>query len=73
MVFYCADESTAFTGDTLFRMSVGRTDFEGGSYTDLMASLKNVLAKLPEDTTILPGHGPKSTIAYEIRYNPYLQ
>lgn len=73
VVFYCADESTAFTGDTLFRMSVGRTDFAGGSYTDLMASLKNVLAKLPEDTTILPGHGPKSTIAYEIRYNPYLQ
>jgi glyoxylase-like metal-dependent hydrolase (beta-lactamase superfamily II) len=72
VVFYCAEESTAFTGDTLFRMSVGRTDFEGGSYTALMSSLANVLAKLPEDTTILPGHGPKSTIAYEVRYNPYM-
>ena len=71
--FYCAEEHTAFTGDTLFRMSVGRTDFDGGSYTDLMSSLTNVLAKLPTDTVILPGHGPQSTIDYELRYNPYLQ
>ena len=73
VVFYCAEEHTAFTGDTLFRMSVGRTDFEGGSYTDLMASLVHVLAKLPSDTVILPGHGPQSTIDYELHYNPYLQ
>ena len=72
VVFYCAEEHTAFTGDTLFRMSVGRTDFDGGSYTDLMSSLANVLAKLPADTVILPGHGPQSTIDYELRYNPYL-
>ena len=72
VVFYCAEERTAFTGDTLFRMSVGRTDFDGGSYTDLMSSLTNVLAKLPTDTVILPGHGPQSTIDYELRYNPYL-
>jgi glyoxylase-like metal-dependent hydrolase (beta-lactamase superfamily II) len=72
VVFYCAEEHTAFTGDTLFRMSVGRTDFEGGSYTDLMDSLANVLAKLPSETVVLPGHGPQSTIAYEVRYNPYM-
>ena len=72
VVFYCAEEHTAFTGDTLFRMSVGRTDFEGGSYEDLMSSLANVLAKLPDDTTILPGHGPQSTIGYEKKYNPYM-
>ena len=72
VVFYCAEERTAFTGDTLFRMSVGRTDFDGGSYAQLMSSLANVLAKLPADTVILPGHGPKSTIDYELRYNPYL-
>ena len=72
VVFYSAEEHTAFTGDTLFRMSVGRTDFEGGSYTQLMSSLTNVLAKLPADTVILPGHGPQSTIADELRYNPYL-
>ena len=72
VVFYCAEERTAFTGDTLFRMSVGRTDFDGGNYTQLMSSLANVLAKLPADTVILPGHGPQSTIDYELRYNPYL-
>lgn len=72
VVFYCAEEHTAFTGDTLFRMSVGRTDFDGGSYTQLMSSLANVLAKLPAETVILPGHGPQSTIDYELRYNPYL-
>ena len=72
VVFYCAEESTAFTGDTLFRMSVGRTDFDGGSFAQLMSSLANVLAKLPADTVILPGHGPQSTIDYELRYNPYL-
>lgn len=72
VVFYCAEEHTAFTGDTLFRMSVGRTDFEGGSYEDLMNSLANVLAKLPDETTILPGHGPQSTIGYEKKYNPYM-
>ena len=72
VVFYSAEEHTAFTGDTLFRMSVGRTDFDGGSYTQLMSSLANVLAKLPADTVILPGHGPQSTIDYELRYNPYL-
>lgn len=72
VVFYSAEEHTAFTGDTLFRMSVGRTDFEGGSYTQLMSSLTNVLAKLPADTVILPGHGPQSTIADELRFNPYL-
>ena len=72
VVFYCAEEHTAFTGDTLFRMSVGRTDFEGGSYEDLMNSLANVLAKLPDETTILPGHGPQSTIGYEKKYNTYM-
>jgi glyoxylase-like metal-dependent hydrolase (beta-lactamase superfamily II) len=72
VVFYCAEEHIAFTGDTIFRMSVGRTDFEGGSYEALMNSLANVLAKLPSETVILPGHGPQSTIADELRYNPYL-
>jgi glyoxylase-like metal-dependent hydrolase (beta-lactamase superfamily II) len=54
-------------------MSIGRTDFDGGSYTDMMASLKNVVAKLPGDTVIYSGHGPASNIAEELRYNPYLR
>jgi len=72
VVFYCEAEKVAFSGDTLFRMSVGRTDFEGGSYTELMNSLKNVLAKLPAETEVFSGHGPKTTIGEEMRYNPYL-
>ncbi len=72
VVFYCEEEKVVFSGDTLFRMSVGRTDFEGGSYTELMNSLKNVLGKMPAETTVYSGHGPKTTIGEEMRYNPYL-
>lgn len=73
VVFYCAQEHIVFTGDTLFRMSVGRTDFEGGSYEALMNSLNQILANLPVETIVLPGHGPQSTIGEELRFNPYLQ
>ncbi|SEW18252.1 Glyoxylase, beta-lactamase superfamily II [Prevotella sp. khp7] len=72
VVFYCEAEGIAFSGDTLFRMSVGRTDFEGGSYKKLAESLKNVIAKMPAETTVYSGHGPKTTISDELKYNPYL-
>lgn len=70
--FYCEEEHIVFTGDTLFKMSVGRTDFPRGSYEDLMTSLKQVLAKLPAETVVYSGHGPSTTIGEEQRYNPYL-
>jgi glyoxylase-like metal-dependent hydrolase (beta-lactamase superfamily II) len=73
IIFYCKEESTAFSGDTLFRMSIGRTDFERGSYEQMLDSLHNVVAHLPADTTVYPGHGPQTTIAEELRYNPYLR
>ncbi len=72
-LFYCAEEHTAFTGDTLFRMSIGRTDFAEGSWAEMEKSLRDVVAKLPKETIVLPGHGPQSTIADELRYNPYLR
>jgi glyoxylase-like metal-dependent hydrolase (beta-lactamase superfamily II) len=72
VVFYCEEEKVVFSGDTLFRMSVGRTDFKGGSYEALMNSLRNVMAKLPADTVVYSGHGPKTLIGEEMRYNPYL-
>lgn len=72
-VIYCEQEHTCFTGDTLFRMSIGRTDFDGGSWTQMEQSLTNVIAKLPKETTVLSGHGPQSTIAEELVYNPYLR
>lgn len=71
--FYSEADKTVFTGDTLFRMSVGRTDFEGGSWTQLMDSLVNVLGKLPDDTVVFPGHGPKTVMRDEKLMNPYFQ
>jgi len=73
IVFYDAEEHIAFSGDTLFRMSIGRTDFERGSYADMMTSLHLLATQLPADTKIYAGHGPETTMADEIRYNPYLR
>lgn len=68
-----APGSIAFTGDTLFRQSVGRTDLPGGSGRDLLGSIVNKLLVLDDDTVVLPGHGPKSTIGVERRTNPFLE
>ena len=54
-------------------MSIGRTDFEGGDYKTMEHTLKEVIGKLPADTTIWSGHGPKTTIGAEISMNPYLR
>ncbi len=72
-LLYCEAEHTVFTGDTLFRMSIGRTDFDGGSWQQMEQSLTNVVSKLPKETIVLSGHGPQSTIADELLYNPYLR
>jgi hydroxyacylglutathione hydrolase len=61
-----------FSGDTIFRMSVGRTDLTGGSMSQLEYSIKNKIFRLPDDTEILPGHGPKTTVEYEKRNNPFI-
>ena len=53
-------------------MSIGRTDFDRGSYEEMMDSLLKVITKLPADTVVYSGHGPKTTIAEELQYNPYL-
>lgn len=61
-----------FTGDTLFRSSVGRTDFDGGSHETLIKSIREKLLTLPEETVVYPGHGPSSTIGREKRNNGFL-
>lgn len=60
------------SGDTLFNNGVGRTDLWGGSDADMRASLAQLLT-LPDDTVVLPGHGPATTIGHERRTNPYLR
>ena len=69
--FHIVDEHVLFTGDTLFRRSIGRTDLEGGSMMQIIQSLR-LLAQLPDETIVLPGHGPQSTMGEELRMNPFL-
>jgi glyoxylase-like metal-dependent hydrolase (beta-lactamase superfamily II) len=61
-----------FTGDALFNYGIGRTDFPGCSYDQLMDSIKNKLMTLPDETVVYPGHGPSTTIGEERRGNPFL-
>ncbi|MDI3328790.1 MAG: MBL fold metallo-hydrolase [Alicyclobacillaceae bacterium] len=62
-----------FTGDTLFAGSIGRTDFPGGDYDQLIDSIRRHLLTLPDDTVIYPGHEGDSTIGDERAYNPFLR
>lgn len=62
-----------FSGDTLFNFGIGRTDFPGGSYEQLMKSIHEKLMVLPDETIVYPGHGPSTTIGDERRGNPFLR
>jgi len=61
-----------FCGDTLFNFSIGRTDFPGGDYDQLMESIHSKLMVLPDETRVLCGHGPETTIGFERRRNPFV-
>ena len=61
-----------FGGDVLFQGSIGRTDFPDGSFEQLAASIRNKLYTLPDDTLVLPGHGPTTTIGFEKQHNPFV-
>lgn len=69
--FYNKKENVLFTGDTLFQMSIGRTDLQGGSMMQIIQSLRT-LAQLPDETIVLPGHGGQTTIGEELKHNPYM-
>ena len=62
-----------FAGDTLFLMSIGRTDLPGGDSEQILASIQRELLPLDEATKVVPGHGPGTTIGFEKRSNPFLQ
>lgn len=62
-----------FGGDVLFRESIGRTDFPGGSDPLLLSGIRNKLFLLPDDTVVYPGHGPVTTVGHERRFNPFVK
>ncbi len=66
-------DNILFSGDTLFAESIGRTDFPGGSFRQLIQSIKEKLMVLPDDVTVYPGHGPQTTIGWERKMNPFIQ
>lgn len=70
--YYQEEEKVLFSGDTLFCGSIGRTDFPGGSLSELVRSVKEKLLVLPEDVKVYPGHEEMTTIGHEKRYNPYM-
>jgi glyoxylase-like metal-dependent hydrolase (beta-lactamase superfamily II) len=69
---YCPDVGILFSGDALFADSIGRTDFPGGNYQQLIDSIKSKLLALPDETIVYTGHGPSTTIGDERRHNQYL-
>jgi hydroxyacylglutathione hydrolase len=70
--FYVAEQGLIFSGDVLFKDSIGRTDLPGGNHNELMKSIHEQLLTLPEDTIVLSGHGPVTTLLDELESNPFL-
>ena len=70
--YYVRSEGVLFSGDTLFQNSIGRTDFPGGSMSDLVRAVKEKLMVLPDETLVYPGHMGETTIGHEKTHNPFL-
>jgi glyoxylase-like metal-dependent hydrolase (beta-lactamase superfamily II) len=73
IALWCAEAGVVFVGDTLFRGSVGRFDFPTADGPTLARSIRNELYALPKETRVLPGHGPETTIGWEMEHNPYVR
>ena len=72
MCIYVKEAKALFSGDTLFRQSIGRTDFPGGSYKEIMDSIRKKLFLLPDDTNVVPGHMGTTSIGFEKENNPFV-
>lgn len=70
---YAEEDGCVFTGDTLFRASIGRSDFPGGNYDDLEYSILQKLYSLPPETVVYPGHSSATSIGEEMEYNPFIR
>ena len=68
-----SERDILFSGDTLFRSSIGRTDLPGGNGRKIVESIKNKLLTLPDETVVYPGHDENTTIALEKKFNPFLK
>jgi glyoxylase-like metal-dependent hydrolase (beta-lactamase superfamily II) len=73
VMFHCQGIKALFCGDVIFRESIGRTDLPGGEMQTLLESIQQQVFSLPDETHLLPGHGPESTVGYERAHNPFLQ
>ena len=73
VVFHAPEAKRAFVGDVLFAGSIGRTDFPQGNHEQLLASIRERLWPMGDDTVFIPGHGPESTFGRERRSNPYVR
>ncbi|MHA3060568.1 MBL fold metallo-hydrolase [Acinetobacter sp. ANC 4636] len=72
VMFYSAEYGLLWTGDVLFKGSIGRTDFPRGDHQQLLDSIQRECFSLPDDTQFISGHGPISTIGYEKQFNPFV-
>ena len=70
--YYLPGEHAVFSGDTLFKTSVGRTDFPTGSMSELVRSVRALLEQLPDDTVVYTGHEDTTQVSYEKRFNPFI-
>ena len=72
VAFYEPQSKALFTGDTLFRESIGRTDLPGGDYSWILRSILDVILPLGDEVHVYPGHGPETTLGHETLYNPFI-
>jgi hydroxyacylglutathione hydrolase len=72
VIFCCPAEKVAFVGDVVFQGSIGRTDLPGGDFDTLMGSIRDQVLSMPDETRLLSGHGPETTVGDERRQNPFL-
>jgi glyoxylase-like metal-dependent hydrolase (beta-lactamase superfamily II) len=71
-IYYCPSAGICFCGDLIFQDSVGRTDLPGGDWETLVTSIRSCVYSLPDETRLLPGHGPETTVGQEKNANPFV-